>query len=321
MASTTGMDKRYERHLTLAVEIVCEEKITMMELLRGIKEVCGSVVGCRFKANQKYEITMNHAKGNERLMDGFKIKNSRIMAKDLVNDELVVSFMNLPAYISDDEIHAKLNNWGVAAVSKIKRRVWPGTDIVDGTRFCKVKFTDTVQSLPYSAKFETLKGTEYFRIIHDKQVKVCRLCIQPGHVLRECQEFTCRRCGEQGHYARECNLRDRKCRECGKETCICTLNLVDDREPDKFSEEEGVSERVEEEKEDSEVELSPDVVEPTLRSWADDVACETPFGPSLDDVDIDLAQLPKESVTIVGEEEAQTASQLSKPVLNSCKIN
>lgn len=96
---------------------------------------------------------------------------------------------------------------------------------------------------------------------------------------------------------------------------------MDDSEPDKFSEEEGVSERVEEEMEDTEVELSPDVVEPTLRSCADEVACETPLGPSLDDVDIDLAQLPKEMVTIVGEEEAQTASQLSKPVLNSCKRN
>lgn len=65
MASTTGMEKRCERHLTLAVEIVGEEKITMMELLRGIKEVCRSVVGCRFKANQKYEITMSHTKVKE----------------------------------------------------------------------------------------------------------------------------------------------------------------------------------------------------------------------------------------------------------------
>ncbi len=57
---------------------------------------------------------------------------------------------------------------------------WPGTDITDGTRILKVKFLDTVKSLPYSTKFETVGGAEHFRVIHDRQVKVCRLCIQPA---------------------------------------------------------------------------------------------------------------------------------------------
>ncbi|XP_030205902.1 DNA-binding protein HEXBP-like [Gadus morhua] len=39
-----------------------------------------------------------------------------------------------------------------------------------------------------------------------RQVKVCRLCIQPGHILRECPDFTCYKCKRQGHYARECDL-------------------------------------------------------------------------------------------------------------------
>lgn len=42
--------------------------------------------------------------------------------------------------------------WGVKALSPIKRHMLPGTDIADGTRFLKVKFTDTVKSLPYSMK-------------------------------------------------------------------------------------------------------------------------------------------------------------------------
>lgn len=62
----------------------------MMGLLRGIKEVCG----CLFKGDKKYEIMMNHIKGKERLIDGFKIKNCQIMARCLNNYELV-SFMNL----------------------------------------------------------------------------------------------------------------------------------------------------------------------------------------------------------------------------------
>ena len=74
--TTTEKDNVFERKLTVGVEIVGEEFITMMDLLKGIKEVCGNVIGCRFKSQRKYEITMNTEKGKERLVDGFKIKNS-----------------------------------------------------------------------------------------------------------------------------------------------------------------------------------------------------------------------------------------------------
>lgn len=221
MDEQRAVPRVFERSLTVAVEIIGEDKITMMELLRGINEVGGLVMGCRFKTKNKYEITMSHAKGKERLMDGFKIKDSCVMAKDLSHDELVVSFLNLPTYISDEDIINKLTRWGVTAVSTIKRRMWPGTEIADGTRFCKVRFTNNVQSLPYSTKFETLEGAEYFRVIHDRQVKVCRLCIQPGHVVRDCPDFRCYKCMEQGHYARECPERRRRCEECESFNCIC----------------------------------------------------------------------------------------------------
>ena len=39
--------------------------------------------------------------------------------------------------------------------------MWPGTNIADGTRFLKVQFNDSVQSLPYSAKFKTALGMEF----------------------------------------------------------------------------------------------------------------------------------------------------------------
>lgn len=87
----------YDKGLTVAVEIAGEEKITMMELLRGIKEVCGVVSGCRFKADRKYEVTMMTACGKIRLLDGFKIRDASIMAKDLSLKEM--SFIPQPASI------------------------------------------------------------------------------------------------------------------------------------------------------------------------------------------------------------------------------
>ena len=80
-------------------------------------------------------MTMSHPIGNERLMDGFKIGETMVHARELVNDELVVSFMNLPFYIKDIMILDKLQGWGVSAVSPIKRRMWPGTNVADCTRY------------------------------------------------------------------------------------------------------------------------------------------------------------------------------------------
>ena len=134
----------FEKRLTLVVEIEGTDRITMMELLRKVKEECGEVIGCRFKNPKSYELTMKTEEGKAKMMDGLRIQNNTVMAREINNDEMVVSFINLPTYIDDETILSKLRDWGVIPVSRIRRRMWPGTDIADGTRYLKVRFTDTV---------------------------------------------------------------------------------------------------------------------------------------------------------------------------------
>lgn len=214
---------KFEKDLTVVLEIDGDD-ITAMNLIKATKEVCGRITACRVITKNKYEVTVASVQAKDRLLDGFRVGETRIHGREVTSDELVVSFMGLPAYIEDEEITAKLQFWGVSAVSAVRRKMWPGTDIADGTRYVKVRFTDTVQSLPYSARFITAAGPEFFRVIHDRQVRVCRGCLQPDHVYRDCPEFLCRRCGGQGHYARECaEPRVKKCSVCRNRVsaCVC----------------------------------------------------------------------------------------------------
>ena len=123
--------------------------------------LCGGILGCRPLGLTSYEITLSNEVARDKLMDGFKMGATVVTGRKLVNDELIVSFLNLPAYISDQEILEKLQGSGVEAVTKIKRRIWPRITIVDGTRFVRVRFTDAVQSLPYSTKFNS-QWTSFF---------------------------------------------------------------------------------------------------------------------------------------------------------------
>lgn len=111
-------------------------------------------------------------------------------AQELMSNKVTVSFLHLRCYINDEAILKKLRDWGVEPVSKIRRRIVPGTEgeVMDGTRYLRVKFNDKVRSLPYSTKLDVVEGVEYFRVLHNNQVPVC---IQPGHIFKDCPEFKC----------------------------------------------------------------------------------------------------------------------------------
>ncbi|KXJ15136.1 hypothetical protein AC249_AIPGENE11273 [Exaiptasia diaphana] len=57
------------------------------------------------------------------------------------------------------------------------------------------------RSIPYSIKV----AGEYCQVIHNNQVKTCKLCGENGHTFSRCPEVECFDCGEKGHVARLCN--------------------------------------------------------------------------------------------------------------------
>ncbi len=218
-----NMKKRvdYLKEATVVIDLRDNKEVKAEDIIKVVTQKIGfgKLLAVRPKHGKEYELTLEGADVCDVLVDGMEIKGQFVEVRRLEVKEHMVSFLHLPAYLEDEVIEDKLKFWGVTPMMKIKRRVYPGTNIADGTRYVKVKFPKEATSLPYSAKFETADGAQYFRVIHDGQEKLCRMCMQPGHILRDCPDFKCFECYEQGHFAKDCKA-DR-CPDCKKAFMRC----------------------------------------------------------------------------------------------------
>lgn len=225
----------YLKEATVVMDIIGNKGIKVEDIIRAVTKKIGNgkLLALRPKNTLEYELTLTCADACEDLINGVEIKGQLCGVRRLELKECVVSFIHLPAYVEDGKIEDKLKLWGVTPITKIRRRLYPGTDIADGTRYVKIRFPKEVTSLPYSAKFETSDGERYFRVIHDGQIKLCRMCMQPGHIFKDCPDFKCFDCAEQGHFARDCKAD--KCLDCNKVfmKCVCET----ESEADKSNEE------------------------------------------------------------------------------------
>lgn len=216
----SGMNKEvrkeriYLKEATVTVDLGNVKDARAADIIKAVIELIGDgrILAVRPKQAREYEVTLEHEEDTERLTDGLNINGINCEVKRLQNRDYVVSFMHLPVYLADEQILNKLEGWGVSPILKLKRRFYPGTSIEDGTRYVKTRFPKEVASLPYSTKIETAEGPQYFRVMHSHQVKTCRLCMSPDHVVKDCPEFKCFKCEERGHFARNCNAV--KCPDC-----------------------------------------------------------------------------------------------------------
>lgn len=265
------------------------ENSTINNIIKAVEDKVGigKLLGLRRKNNNEFELTMESEKECEILLNGLMINGEECEMKKLCATEKMVSFLNLPSYIQDEEIQQKLSNWGVTPILPIRRKYHPGTMVADGTRFVRVKFPKEVKSLPYNVGFMTEEGMQYFRVIHDNQLKMCRLCSSTEHEKKDCPNFTCRRCLQQGHYVRDCEVP--QCQGCERALTRCNCekeeevermeiqasleNTATERKEDKTGEEKNTEEN-RNEQEDKEMELgegaNKEEGEPNNRQFADE---------------------------------------------------
>ena len=165
-----------------------------------------------------------------------ELKGVNITSRLIYNEWVVVSLMHLPAYIEDEVIIKRIEEFGVETRGEVRDRMIKGTTVIDGTRMIEVKFPPHVKSLPYVIKFPTHDGMQHYSVKHDYQSKVCFKCAGDDHEIRNCPKTLCFKCKEPGHIARNCPPKQiitiRLCDGCGRyeETCECRSEEVNNPE-------------------------------------------------------------------------------------------
>ena len=172
MEKSSGKKVMYKKECTVVLDVGKNKKIAAGELIDVLCEHVGVVIhACVPKVTDIYEVTVDIIQS--RMIyesDSLKLNGYEMKAR---LQSVVVLFLHLPAYITDDKIEERLISMKIELITPIYRRRYKGTNITDGARYFRVKIPPEIKSLPYSMKFKTVEGVEYFRVLHDNQIKVC----------------------------------------------------------------------------------------------------------------------------------------------------
>ena len=177
----------YKKECTVMIDVGDDMKMAAGELISFLSQQVGDVIrACVPKGPNHYEVTIDDVIQARSISDieYLECNGVKIRARLLHSETVVVSFLHLPAYIRDEEIEERLKGMNIEILTRIYRRYYKGTKIADGTRYVRVKFPPEIKSLPYSMKFKTVESVEYFRVLHNNQLKVCYNCMSDSHVIK-----------------------------------------------------------------------------------------------------------------------------------------
>jgi len=217
-----------KKECAIIVEVGDNRKVSAYTMITSLEKEDYDILAVIPQGTNSYEITL----GSDR--EAKRLANEGIVGEDIIydcrllfNDSTVVSFFELPAYISDEDLKIKLRNKGIELLGPVIKNCYKGTDVYNGTRHVRCKFPPNYASLPYSMKFETVQGPKYYKVKHNNQCKICFHCDSPDHVLKDCPNVQCYRCNGHGHTSKTCpeppryGQRTPKCDICNLDRDIC----------------------------------------------------------------------------------------------------
>ncbi|CAC5407197.1 unnamed protein product [Mytilus coruscus] len=161
-------DGRSVKEQTVVVLVGDNKTVKATDVIASVETEVGegTVLACVTKSGNAYEITLIYKDALDLVVDtGFKVGEAIYKPNAIFSRDKVVSFFNVSHYGTDSEIRDKLLEFGAEVKSPIKKKMYPGTNVDNGTRYCAVRFPLDRQSLPYTMKMST--GVNSFESTRD----------------------------------------------------------------------------------------------------------------------------------------------------------
>ena len=173
----------------------------------------GSLLAC-VKMHGYWQVTVkDNALADEILDRGLNVRDETADITGIVKNFLTVSFFGVPAYLNDDAIVRKLEEYGCSIRGPVVRKHYRDQPAIEnGTRFVRVELPAEVKSLPYAVRLE--ETGPFVRLIHTNQNKVCNNCLDEDHLVYNCPKYQCKKCNQFGHIERVCE--NFVCYQCGQ---------------------------------------------------------------------------------------------------------
>ncbi|KAK6178282.1 hypothetical protein SNE40_013085 [Patella caerulea] len=225
---------KFIKDCTMRVNVGNIRRISASEVIDAIE--CMSVESdpvkaCVPRGLNRYEVTLSSEEIAQAVLhEGISVKDEVLESNFVSNKTKIVSILNLPYYIEDHVIENKLKRWDVQIEGHIRYPFDKNTGCPDGTRLMKVIFPPGVSSLPFSVRFQTIEGFEYFGLRHDDQDKVCFHCLSNTHLKAECPTFRCLKVNLTGHIQRKCNTSFCVACQAFSPLCECTPTIQNTNE-------------------------------------------------------------------------------------------
>lgn len=202
-----------------------------------------NILGCVKTAGQ-WIVTLSNDEDVELLQEtGLLIGDDTCEVMGLGRNIVTVSLFDVPTFVNDDDLSAKLKELGCEIKSPWTHKHYAKyPNIENGIRYVRLQLPNKRRSLPYAITI----GDIHLRLKHNGQTKVCNNCLGEGHIMRNCPDYKCKNCNLQGHTESRCpKTKCFKCNEFGHKSFHCQSDkrqqIEDDRnKPDEQMESENV---------------------------------------------------------------------------------